>query len=839
MEASTGAPPASAAPIQPDVERIKRRLLRKGVFPTPKIIHTLRKKEIQKSRRKAKRLAAQTKEPPLSESQEQALAEEAHFQTLTLEYRDFTRAVKAKTKDDNGALMVGTPWEGLERVRWKELSSASKEYGGDRPKVKHLRELGDFLEQKREELRWLLDDVVEVEERWLENGSNRRAPVKRRGTTANAIRFLIERLSRTDLNMKDWKFAKMMKQSGLQFTEAQLLNIVEGLGANGRWRQALSVVEWVYSSKDYRHYKSKFVYTKLLAVLGKARRPHEALHIFNLMKVLNACVPSRQWKGVFWVFQQLRKCGLRPNGATYGLAMEVMLHSEKYDLVHGFFGRMRRSGEAVKALTYKVLVKAYWEEGKINEAVGAVKDMEQRGVVGTAGVYYELACCLCNHGMWQDAMFEVGKLKKLPHTKPLEFSFTGMIMSAMDGGHVDDCISIFEHAKEYCNPNIGMINVMLKVYGKHDMFSKAKELFEETKRAKAGSVPCLDDGASLVPDLYTYSSMLEACGRALQWEYFEYVYRKMTLAGLQLDQNKHASLLVEASRAGKWHLLEHSFDTILEAGEIPHPSFFTEMVIQAIAQHDCERAITLTNAMAYAPFQVSEEQWRDLFKKNGDRFSRDSLEKLLDSLCNCDVAREASVANLSKSLVSLCGSGASKCLPGSVDFGNKVINKPVSDDDDGGFDGTKGVKMQNLSRRGENPDLQGDLPVDSNGDTFGLSSLKTGYEREGDDKVNAVSKPPNGVGNEDGMSSLPVNSGVSAEGRATSGFADYFDDKSSTCNASGDSEFDVNEVEPDVLGGEVDDWDGNKLPSANEILASWEESRKKNGIFFPSQLGKK
>lgn len=40
-------------------------------------------------------------------------------------------------------------------------------------------------------------------------------------------------------------------------------------------------------------------------------------------QVLNACVSLRQWKGVSWVFQQLRQNGIKANGATYGLAMEV------------------------------------------------------------------------------------------------------------------------------------------------------------------------------------------------------------------------------------------------------------------------------------------------------------------------------------------------------------------------------------------------------------------------------------------------------------------------------------------------------------------------------------
>lgn len=54
-----------------------------------------------------------------------------------------------------------------------------------------------------------------------------------------------------------------------------------------------------------------------------------------------------------------------------------------------------------------VLVRAFWEQGKINEAVEAVNEMEQRGVVGAASVYYELACCLCNNGRWRDAMLQV------------------------------------------------------------------------------------------------------------------------------------------------------------------------------------------------------------------------------------------------------------------------------------------------------------------------------------------------------------------------------------------------------------------------------------------------
>lgn len=45
---------------------------------------------------------------------------------------------------------------------------------------------------------------------------------------------------------------------------------------------------------------------------------------------------------------------------TEGACLKVMLQSGKYDLVHEFFEKMKRSGVALKALTYKgTIIHAY------------------------------------------------------------------------------------------------------------------------------------------------------------------------------------------------------------------------------------------------------------------------------------------------------------------------------------------------------------------------------------------------------------------------------------------------------------------------------------------------
>ncbi|XP_073119138.1 pentatricopeptide repeat-containing protein At5g67570, chloroplastic [Henckelia pumila] len=858
MEAS--APPNLPNPRpQPNLEATKQKLLTHGIQPTPKIMHTLRKKELQKSNRRLAKEAS--KQPlPLTDAQKLEISEETHFQIIKSEYKKFAKSINENNK------MVGMPWEGLEKLRLRELASNNLEYAGDKLKPERLRELIDIIECERDKFSWLLDDDVEIEDGLLVENGRGWSPPKR--SEAQSIKFLIKRLSETELRMEDWKFSRMMRQTGLQFTEGQMLKILEGLGNRGQWRHALSVVEWLYNSKDFRQYKSRFVYTKLLAVLGRAGKAREALHVFNMMRgdayiypdmaayhslavtlgqagflkelvnviesmkekpkkirnvrhkswdpvlqpdivifnaVLNACVPTRQWKGVSWVFEQLRKNGLRPNGASYGLAMEVMLQSKKFDLVHNFFEKMKRSGEALNARTYKVLVKAFWKEGKVIEAVQAVRNMERRGVIGIASVYYELARCLCYHGKWREAMLEIEKLRKLNPTRPLAITFSGIILSAMNGGHVQDCVSIFEHCKTLLVPDIGIINAMLKVFGLNDMFDEAKELFEDTRKNSLvldTSVKAKGHVSSPKPDAYTFGSMLEASASAHQWEFFDYVYKEMTLSGEQLDFTKHSASLLRASQAGKWHLLEHAFDTILEGGEIPPVSFFSEMVCQATARCDYDRAVTIINSMAHAPFQVGFEQWVTLFEKNVDVIDRANLNELQQTLVSRDLVQEATVLNLSRALQYICR---------SHDDGS-MLGKVTSDSCDGESDSSEStVLVNNLA----GPDLE-----DNN------------YMHQGDlnDRMH-------------GANTLFCREDQETEERAgVTGLVEQFLDDDPEWDDISESDNDDQELEH-VENGDIlskiddfnfelvipnseDDYQESGMPSAYEILESWKDKRK-------------
>ncbi|XP_021717954.1 pentatricopeptide repeat-containing protein At5g67570, chloroplastic-like [Chenopodium quinoa] len=446
-----------------------------------------------------------------------------------------------------------------------------------------------------------------------------------------------------------------------------------------------------------------------------------------------------------------------------------------------------------------VLVRTFWNEGKVDEAVRIVRDMEQRGIKGSASVYYELACCLCNKGRWQEAVMEIEKLKKLRLTKPLAVTFTGMIMSSMDGGYVDDCISIFEQMLDHCPPNIGTVNAMLKVYGRNDMFLEVKELVE---KVKAGYKAFLGDGDTpLIPDFYTYGAVLEASVYAHQWEYFEYVYKEMCFSGYQFDQEKHAVLLVEASKAGKWHLLEHAFETTLEAGKIPHPMLFSEMVCQAMLQDDYEKAARLVNSMAHAPFQINEKDWTDLFRKNKDRISDEHLKKLSTTLSECNLSSESTASELVKALHSICGSASAESTSCSDSYAAKgtCVNGRIA-----------------YYTGGHQKLLNDDFYQDKI--TVGQSS----YGKPGMNELHAVSS---GDGSdEDDKAILSSKS---------SSFVDVASDKIACL---GEGFLHVQSHSQDTFEEMLtfDDWDSKasdidhpRLPSADEILQSWKINQEK------------
>ncbi|CAI9755216.1 unnamed protein product [Fraxinus pennsylvanica] len=499
-------------------------------------------------------------------------------------------------------------------------------------------------------------------------------------------------LNAADINMPEWKFTKMMRSAQIRFSDHSIMRIIQILGKLGNWKRVLQVIEWIQSRERFKSHKIRFIYTAALDALGKARRPVEALNLFRQMlehmasypdivayhciavtlgqaghmkelfdvvdimrsppkkkfktmilekwdprlepdviiynAVLNACVRRKKWEGAFWVLQELKHQGQQPLSTTYGLVMELMFACGKYNLVHDFFKKVQKSC-IPNALTYKVVVNTLWKEGKADEAIMAVEDMERRGIVGTAGLYYDLARCLCSAGRCQEALKQIDKICKVA-SKPLVVTYTGLIQACLDSGDIQNGVYVFNYMQKFCSPNLITCNIMLKAFLDLGMFEEAKLLFLKLLENGNSVYQKSDYKDRILPDIYSFNTMLDACAAEKKWDDVEFVYTQMLQYGHHFNAKRHLRIILDARSAGKKKLLETTWKHLVEAERIPPPTLITEVFCSRLEEGDCNAALSSFLSSPWIGVHVfSKKSWTKILTENGHRFQKDTLVALM------------------------------------------------------------------------------------------------------------------------------------------------------------------------------------------------------------------
>ncbi|CAI0546073.1 unnamed protein product [Linum tenue] len=346
--------------------------------------------------------------------------------------------------------------------------------------------------------------------------------------------------------------------------------------------------------------------------------------------VLNACVKRKQWEGAFWVLQQLKEQNQKPSTATYGLVMEVMFACEKYNLVHEFFRKLQKSS-LPNALAYRVLVNTLWKEGKTDEAVLTVQEMERRGIVGSAALYYDLARCLCSSGRCEEALTQIEKICKVAN-KPLVVTYTGLVQACLEAGRTDSAAYIFDHMKQFCSPNLVTCNIMLKGYLDNGRFEEAKTIFHRMSEDSKEISNKLDYKVRVVPDIYTFNTMLDACVAEQRWDDFVDVYGGMLQYGYHFNAKRHLRMILEAARAGKEEVVEMTWKHLARTDRVAPPPIIKERLCMMLKKCNHNSALACIAEMKHEEEipAFSMTAWSNLLKDNSHRFSRETVVQLVE-----------------------------------------------------------------------------------------------------------------------------------------------------------------------------------------------------------------
>ncbi|XP_010460866.1 PREDICTED: pentatricopeptide repeat-containing protein At1g30610, chloroplastic-like [Camelina sativa] len=542
-------------------------------------------------------------------------------------------------------------------------------------------------------------------------------PATSRVEMEDRIEKLAKVLNGADINMPEWLFSKAIRSAKIRYTDFTVMRLIHFLGKLGNWRRVLQVIEWIQRQDRYKSNKLRIVYTTALNVLGKSRRPVEALNVFHAMllqissypdmvayrsiavtlgqaghikelfhvidvmrsppkkkfkpttlekwdprlepdvvvynAVLNACVQRKQWEGAFWVLQQLKQRGQKPSPVTYGLVMEVMLACEKYNLVHEFFRKMQKSS-IPNALAYRVLVNTLWKEGKTDEAIHTVEDMESHGIVGSAALYYDLARCLCSAGRCSEGLDMLNKICRVAN-KPLVVTYTGLIQACIDSGNAKNAAYIFDHMKKVCSPNLVTCNIMLKGYLQGGLFEEARELFQKMSEDGNHIESSSDFESRVLPDTYTFNTMLDACAEQEKWDDFGYAYREMLRHGYHFNAKRHLRIVLEASRAGKEEVMEATWEHMRRSKRIPPSPLIKERFLRKLEKGDHMSAIS---SLADLSGKIEETELRafstSAWSRVLSRFEQDSVLRLMDDVNRRLGSRSESSDSILGNLLSSC-----------------------------------------------------------------------------------------------------------------------------------------------------------------------------------------
>lgn len=105
--------------------------------------------------------------------------------------------------------------------------------------------------------------------------------------------------------------------------------------------------------------------------------------------------------------------------------------------------------------------------------------------------------------------------------------------------------------QQVCAPNIGTYNVMIALYGRHNLFREAKRLYDRLKLGRLSPRKMYKSAALLAPDMFTYDAMLGACAVCSEWESLESTYQEMLSQGYELTSKRHTWILEALSKSGK------------------------------------------------------------------------------------------------------------------------------------------------------------------------------------------------------------------------------------------------------------------------------------------------
>ncbi|KAL6957547.1 hypothetical protein U1Q18_044550 [Sarracenia purpurea var. burkii] len=358
-----------------------------------------------------------------------------------------------------------------------------------------------------------------------------------------------------------------MSDSGFRMDCHSLGCFVHSLCREGRWREALDLIEKEEIVPD------TVIYTQIISGLCEASLFEEAMDFLNRMRS-NSCIPNvvtyeillcaclnkrklgrckrilsmmitegcfpspkifnslvhsyckaGDYSYAYKLFNKMVNCGFQPGYVVYNILIGGICGNEELpgngvlELAENAYNEMLNAGIVLNKINLSNFARCLCGAGKFEKACNVIREMMSKGFIPDCHTYSKVITYLCNASKVENAFLLFDEMKR-NGIVPDVYTYTILIDNFCKAGLIQQARNWFDDMlRDGCTPNVVTYTALIHAYLKARKVSNANELFEMM----------LSEGCS--PTVVTYTALVDGLCKAGDTQKACQIYGRMRGSG--------------------------------------------------------------------------------------------------------------------------------------------------------------------------------------------------------------------------------------------------------------------------------------------------------------------
>ncbi|KAH7654322.1 TPR-like protein [Dioscorea alata] len=414
---------------------------------------------------------------------------------------------------------------------------APRKFMQRRKKVEVFKDAADEAKQKnwRRLMKEIEDEGSAVSV--LRNQRNKGDPLPRDLVLGTLVRF--KQLKKWNLvaEILEW----LRCQHWWDFSEMDFLMLITAYGKLGDFNKAERVLKYM-NKKGYT--PSVISHTALMEAYGRAGQFNEAETVFRRMQlsgpepspvtyqiILKTFVEGNKFNEAEAVFQSLlteERAPFKPDQKMFHMMIYMYKKAGNYDKARKIFGQMADRGISQSTVTFNSLMS--FETGY--KEVSNIYDQMQRAGLRPDVVSYALLIKAYGNARREDEALAVFEEMLDAGVRPTRQAYNILLDAFARCGMVEEAKTVFKSMRrDRCNPDLCSYATMLSAYVNASNMEDAEKFFKRLK----------DDG--LQPNVVTYGTLMKGYAKENDLEKVMQVYERMRMEGIEANQTIFTTIM--------------------------------------------------------------------------------------------------------------------------------------------------------------------------------------------------------------------------------------------------------------------------------------------------------